>query len=434
MKKIYFLLLSLVVILTACNDDDTTYKVYPVSVKLEYPSELGVTDMSGVNVKATSGTGVAYAAETNVDGVATFELPSGLYEFSATDKRSISLKYYIFTGLTSNFAVTEQAELNASLKLVESVASQIVIKELYVGGCAKDDGSGAFNYDKYVVIYNNSDVAADLKDVCLAITIPYVSTTTTADNTDYESEGWVPAGQGLFYFQNSTVLQPRSQVVVALTGAIDNTQSYSNSVDLSKSEYYVTYAPEHFPNVNYHPAPSSNIDPSHYLEGYRYGAGNAWTVGNVSPAFFIFSPQGTTPSAFIADTSNENLYNGNTTQVRKKVPVSWVHDAIEVFRYGANNNTKRFFAGVDAGYVNLINGNGYSLYRNVDKDATEALESNEGKLVYNYALGTVDIDGTTDPSGIDAEASIRNGAEIIYLNTNNSSNDFHLRKQASLKD
>ncbi len=41
-------------------------------------------------------------------------------------------------------------------------------------------------------------------------------------------------------------------------------------------------------------------------------------------------------------------------------------------------------------------------------------------------MGTKDIEpkyGSTDPSGIDAEASIANGAVIIYKDTNNSGND-----------
>ena len=48
-------------------------------------------------------------------------------------------------------------------------------------------------------------------------------------------------------------------------------------------------------------------------------------------------------------------------------------------------------------------------------------------------MGTVDVEGSTDPSGIDAEASIKNGAVIIYKDTNNSTNDFHQRRQASIK-
>ena len=78
----------------------------------------------------------------------------------------------------------------------------------------------------------------------------------------------------------------------------------------------------------------------------------------------------------------------------------------------------------------MTNKKGHSIYRNVDQQATEALQENDGRLVYNYALG---VDGSTDPSGIDAEASIRNGAHIIYQNTNNATNDFHQRQLCSLK-
>jgi hypothetical protein len=115
--------------------------------------------------------------------------------------------------------------------------------------------------------------------------------------------------------------------------------------------------------------------------------------------------------------------------------VDWVKDGIEVFNASAmDKNNKRFLSSVDAGYVVFTNKLGYSIYRNVDKEATEALAENQGKLVYDYAGGTADLEnGSTDPSGIDAEASIAKGAHIIYKDTNNSTNDFHQRKVASIK-
>ena len=67
----------------------------------------------------------------------------------------------------------------------------------------------------------------------------------------------------------------------------------------------------------------------------------------------------------------------------------------------------------------------------MDLTAVRALEEHEGKLVHHYQKG---VDSSTDPSGIDAEASRKNGAHIIYQDTNNSTNDFHERQQCSLKD
>ena len=123
------------------------------------------------------------------------------------------------------------------------------------------------------------------------------------------------------------------------------------------------------------------------------------------------------------------MYGSN--QVRRKVPVEWVVDGIEVFAKGNANNKKRLLPTIDAGYVEMTPQLGYTLYRNVDKEATEALKENEGKLVYNYSLG---VEDSTDPSGIDAEASLKNGARIIYKDTNNSTVDFHLRSKSSLRE
>jgi hypothetical protein len=115
-----------------------------------------------------------------------------------------------------------------------------------------------------------------------------------------------------------------------------------------------------------------------------------------------------------------------------KVPNEWIVDAIEVFSSGYKDSSmKRLTSDIDAGYVWLTNYKGHSLYRNVNQAATEALPENAGKLVYNYTLG---VNGTTDPSGIDAEASLRQGAHIIYQDTNHSTNDFHEREKCSLRD
>ena len=250
MKKLYFLLLSLVIVFTACNDDNdsSAYKVIPVSVELQYPSGAAITDASGVGVQATSSLGVVYVSETNASGVALFELPIGLYEITATDKKTESGKSKVYTGSIFSFPVTDQSEITTTLNLTESEMSQIVIKELYVGGCKQNDGTSNYQYDKYVILYNNSDEPAQLQNVCLGITIPYNSTVSNADIVNgslyYEAEGWVPAGLGYFYFQNSTVLQTRQQVVVAFNNANDNTVPSTNSVDLSNSEDYVTYASE----------------------------------------------------------------------------------------------------------------------------------------------------------------------------------------------
>ena len=181
-----------------------------------------------------------------------------------------------------------------------------------------------------------------------------------------------------------------------------------------------------------YPAPSDGIPTSNYLQTAPFSAGTAWTISVTSPAFFVF--RHSNPDVLSEDTAGYDYTTGNNFPC-VKVPVESIVDGIEVYAAGKDDkNNKRLTSAVDAGYIHFSNKLGYTLYRNVDKQATEAISGNKEKLIYNYAGGTADIeDGSTDPSGIDAEASMKNGAVIIYKDTNNSSMDFHQRKVSSLK-
>ena len=430
------------------DEEEKSYSNMQVSIQLNYPESSEYGPQKGTTVKMTEVTkGIVYEAQTDEKGLATFTLVPGRYTAAATDKRAENATITVFNGAMGNrnLAMSDNGTV-FQIDLQASALSQLVIKEFYFGGCQKDDGSGAFNYDKYLILYNNSDLDAPLYNLSLSMTIPYNSYGTNKDMVDgkliYDlgEDSWIPAAGAFWTFgPTDEVVKPGEQIVIALNAATDHTQTYSKSVNLSDPSYYVTYDPEDYNNTSMHPAPSSNIPNSHYLKVPRkIGAGNAWPMSNNSPAFFLFAaPLDVDLSDFAGDANNIN-YMGNTTtasNARFKIPVDWILDGIEVFKAGETKNTKRLLATTDAGSILFTNQQGYTCYRNVDVEATEAIEGNKEKLVYNYAYGTADLaDGSTDPSGIDAEASIRNGARIIYQDTNNSTDDFHMRRQASLRD
>ena len=421
------------------------YGTYELKVKLNYPAgSYSAIEGIVVNVQSTT-TDASYTAKTDASGVATMKVAAGMYKASATDVRADEGIMTIFNGNSSSVSVNSDwvaAGKDLGIDLTASVSHQVVIKELYYGGCQKDDGSGYYAYDKYCILYNNSAEAATIDSLCLAGCMPYNSN--ASSNADYDKDGnlWYSGedvsliNPAFFVLETELVIQPYSQVVIAFNNANDNTKTYSQSVNLGKSEYYVTYDPSVFTNTSVHPAPSENIPTSHYLKAYFWAMGNAWTFSQISPAFVVFSPKGMTPAQFYTAKTNENYYNNGSSKamLRKKLPNDWVLDAMEVFLYGAATNFKRLLPSIDAGYIYGTNQKGYSMYRNVDKARTEALTENAGKLVYSYSLGTTDIaGGSTDPSGIDAEASIANGAHILYQDTNNTTNDFHMRAKASLR-
>ena len=441
MKKfLYALMAGTLLLSTSCEKEDGGgYQTYDVSVQLVYPSDGNFTAVANVPVSVRSTINEAtYSGTTDANGVAVIKLPAGVYEFSATDKRTETGNIFVLSGTRSNVTITEAWKTDdvVEINMSESKLGQVIIKELYCGGCPIDGETRSWANDKYVILYNNSEEPAILTDLCIAVVYPANSTNTT--NYDYGTDGklWyeaqktVPAGQAYWAFTGDVELAPGKQVVVALSGAINHTLTYPHSVDLSGADNYVVYDPN-FNNTTIHPTPSEQIPSSHWLKGYIYGTSPYWTVSNNSPALFIFSPDdGTTLSSFLSSETNYYQDKVMDSRARKMVPESWVIDGIEVFVKGNNKNKKRLTAAVDAGAIEMTSAQGYSLYRNVDKAATEAIESNAGKIVYNYAGGA---DGTTDPSGIDAEASLNNGARIVYQDNNNSSKDFHMRATASLK-
>ena len=317
---------------------------------------------------------------------------------------------------------------------------QIIIKELYNGGCPKDDGSGAFSNDKCIVLYNNCPKKAVVNNLCIAFAPPYNGQGSNKNYTEdgkltYEAEGFTPAFGGMWWYPYSLTFEPYSQVVINVSGAIDNTQTYSQSVNYANADYYCMYDPESgFANTGWYPTPASVISTSHYLKAKRLGTANAWSLSNSSPAVFVFQTKGVTPAEFSENADNLWYDGGEAKDINAclKVKNEWIIDGLEVYQSSKiADSKKRLTADIDAGFVGLTNKLGHTVYRNVDKESTEALPENAGKLVYNYALG---VDDSTDPSGIDAEASMKNGAHIVFADTNNSTNDFHERQKCSLRD
>lgn len=330
-------------------------------------------------------------------------------------------------------------EAEALPMLEDKNVDQIIIKEVYNGGCPKDEGTDFFQNDKCIILYNNCPQQVVANNLCFGFATPYNS---ESDNKNYdaagklvyEDDGFIPAQNGIWYYPGSLVIEPYQQVVVNVHGAIDNTQTYSQSVNYANASYFCMYDPESgYVNTAYYPTPADVIPASHYLKAAKYGQGNAWPLSSSSPAVFIFQPQGVSPVDFAMNADNL-WYSPSVAQTPVyacvKVPTEWIIDGIEVFNAAKQDNKKRLTADIDAGYVSLTNKLGHTLYRNVDKEETEALPENQGKLVYNYALG---VGSSTDPSAIDAEASINRGAHIIYLDTNNSTADFHERQKCSLR-
>ncbi|MBQ9137045.1 MAG: DUF4876 domain-containing protein [Alistipes sp.] len=447
MKKLFTIMaVAVSLIMVSCETGNEEVTLYDVVAQLSYPADSGIAPAEGVEVAMKNSNGTVVTATTDATGKALLSLPEGVYEASASEQRTVNGYTYTFNALLSNVVVSAASyseNMTVTLDMVGSRAGQILIKELYVGGCQKDDGSGSYIVDKYMVIYNNSAQQAVIDNFCVGMAGPYNANTGTNNYVDgklfYSDLGYTPTICAFWFMQKQLVMEPYESKVIALHGAIDHTTTYTNSVNLSNTDYCM-YDPEVFANTMYYPAPSESIATDNYMKACFVGKGNAWPVSMVGPAMFIFSTGDNEPLSWGLDVANRYYFPGkedNAVYGCVKIPNDWIMDAVEIFGAdSAEESLPRFNPALDAGYIVMTNKQGYSIYRNVDQAATEAIEDNAGKIVYGYSKGTTDYKGanSTDPSAIDAEASIRGGAKIVYQDTNNTTNDFHQRVNASLKD
>lgn len=433
MKKIFYvLMLGLAVMATSCQQKATPVKV---TVQLTVDNQPYAAE----NVPVTLQQGeTSFEAITDAAGAAEFQVMAGAYEAKASFKQSIGGKVVNFNGSTS-VLVVENTPAECKLALTKSESNPLIIKEFYHGGCMDNENSKQYINDKYVIVYNNSDIEIDASNLCVAMG-PITATEALSKYYDkttrkhsYEAEGWCPASYAIWWFQKGTKvsIKPYSQIVISIYGAIDHTATYKNSVDLSNADYCM-YDPESgFTGAAQYPAPSSNIPASNYMKTYIFGMGTSWPMPMAAAFPYIILPDQDI-EAFVKNPENFMNKGSNNSSNFCKVPQAWISDALSIFAKGSEATSIRQLPdNIDAGAVSFTNKLGYSLYRNVDQEATEAIDGNKAKLVYNYAGQAPEFDG--DPSGIDAEASIANGAIIIYKDTNNSNADFHVRKVASIK-
>jgi len=392
------LLIAFLTLLSCTGNDALSYDTTRLVVTLTQPDGQALIQ-DGIIVNVADSRGSVFKEQTDVSGQATFHLPVDIYQASVSFNEVEAGRIHIYNGIVSNIIVNNEAQdLTVSLPLNVSESGTLLIKELYVGGCPRDDGSGSFQRDKYVILYNNCGASVTFDNLCLGICTPYNAYSINynydeAGGLSYASEDFIPASSAIWYFPDGLTVEPYQEIVIALNGAVNHQLTYSRSINFAHPDYYCTYDPLMYDNTSYYPSPSEVIPTSHYLKALKFGeeSEDAWPLSTTSPAFFVFSLEdGLTPQDFVADADNY-FYDGGIvrpTNACKRVPRHYVLDAIEVYSSNSTYNEKRLTPDLDAGYISHTPRQGHSLHRKLDDDATAS------------------------------------AGHPVYLDTNNSSNDF----------
>lgn len=410
MKQLAYILLLMTFFTTgSCTDidKDNPYdnQLHTLQVNAVYPDEYSDYLREGVTVKIEDiDRGNSYTSKTDKNGTVRFSLTKGIYRIQISDKAEQD----IFNGLADKVKLVN-GDLALNLSLVHSRSGDIVIKEIYCGGCTKLPFEGNYQSDKYMILHNNTSETQYLDGLCFGSLDPYNSQATNVWVTQDESTGatifpdFLPVAQCVWQFGGTGQtfpLGPGEDAVVVICGAIDHAAQYPQSVNLNKPGYFVCYNPVYFWNTLYHPAPGDQITPDHYLNVViKTGQANAYTFSVFSPATVLFKAKDTTIQDFVSQADNVIQKPGSTVDRIVKVPVDWVLDAVEIYYGGSSNNMKRMPPSVDAGYVTQS-----ALY--------------DGRTLYRHT---------------DEEASREAGYEILE-DTNNSSSDFYEREKQSLHE
>lgn len=410
MKQLAYILLLMTFFTTgSCTDidKDNPYdnQLHTLQVNAVYPDEYSDYLREGVTVKIEDiDRGNSYTSKTDKNGTVRFSLTKGIYRIQISDKAEQD----IFNGLADKVKFVN-GDLALNLPLMHSRSGDIVIKEIYCGGCTKLPFEGNYQSDKYMILHNNTFETQYLDGLCFGSLDPYNSQATNVWVTQDESTGatifpdFLPVAQCVWQFGGTGQtfpLAPGEDAVVVICGAIDHAAQYTQSVNLNKPGYFVCYNPGYFWNTLYHPAPGDQITPDHYLNVViKTGQANAYTFSVFSPATVLFKAKDTTIQDFVSQADNVIQKPGSTVDRIVKVPVDWVLDAVEIYYGGSSNNMKRMPPSVDAGYVTQS-----ALY--------------DGRTLYRHT---------------DEEASREAGYEILE-DTNNSSSDFYEREKQSLHE
>jgi len=394
-----FVLLAAVSLTVGCGLKMTTSNPYEeslntLSIALTAPEGYEYISLGGVELQISNiSSDAVFSATTGSDGTASLLLPNGLYRIEA----GALIEDEQFNAAKSRVSLNgETVELQ--LPLIHAKTGDIIIKEVYNGGCMKLPAEGTYQGDAYIILHNNSENTVYLDSLCFGVVDPYNSTSTPVWDED---RGFCPVIQAVWQFPGNGrdhPLEPGEDAVLAIYGAINHKEQYPLSVNLNNEDYYVCYSSVYFPNEHYHPVPGDKIRSDHFLSCViKTGIATAYTFSVTSPATIIFRIKGMSTREFLASSDNVIQKPGNNNDKIVKVPNEWVEDGMEVFNGQSSNNKKRLDSEVDAGAVTLsINYEGRTLVRKVNESRSERL-----------------------------------GREVL-VDTNNSSNDFYESPTQSL--
>ena len=380
---IIFVALPISVLLFSCVRVGDGNPYMPDLQRLEISLEVPDGDSADYSLAEISvrdiNTDATYPARCDDSGKAFVDVPNGVYMVTV----SILNGEQSFNG-TRNGVVVSGASSDCAIKLSRLRLSDIVIKEIYSGGCRKSPAEGTYQSDQYVIIHNNGSDVQYLDSLCFGTMIPYNATATNpflikGEDGAVALPDFIPIADAVWQFPGdgkTFPLNPGEDAVLCVRGAIDHAATYPLSVNLNKEDYFVLYDANLFPNKTYNPVPGPAIRQERILKCLikTNPSINATMISIASPTVILYRAKGMSIEEFINSEDGIIPIPGATNGSKVLAcPADWIIDAVEVFDGSSSSNQKRLSDDMDAGYAILSSTfNSLSLARRTDTEASEA--------------------------------------------------------------
>jgi hypothetical protein len=381
-------------LLSACTKK---VKTISATASLNTTSITGVDVPSSFDVVFTNYDTKVSVTSISVDNKASVTgITPGIYTVTATAVSSKDGNAYNFSGSAANVSITEDGQI-IPVDVQVAKSSAFIFKELYWTGDTSATGSWYFR-DQFYEIYNNSQATAYADGLCICTIVPMTATENkyswqidSPEKYVFTQLVWQLPGNGTDY-----PIKPGESFIICQWGVDHRTEDRNpqSNVNLSGAEFEAYIGKK----VELIDAPAINMNIGANAQGYL---AYQWLATVFGPAYVLFYPS-TTPLS-----STEFVADANSSSKATAVPIDEVLDAVEFVQDESHVQLKRMPTVLDAGALWAKNGSysGESFYRKTK----ETLAS--GQVIYQ------DTNNSTNDFQSGAPVVRRNGAGVPSWNT-----------------
>jgi hypothetical protein len=389
MKKFFngaFTLIILFTALTACREDSLSGSefVEPFEIHITYPP-LGETVAYSEPLKITMVNNTeqfTYTFTTDLWGkVSPEKLMPGQYTVNVSGSLTAEEASLVMEtpseGAVSITGFATDVNLSAGAgNTMDGIALHIIqgkpliLKELYYAG-SPTPNNGRYRNDNFFSVYNNSSEAVSIDNLYIGFVENYTGLDAPGPLWEGETQGdfsnvYVQSAWKVVAGEGPTMVAPGQTIVIASMGAPHNTDNYNllSPVDLTEADYEAWSVD---PENTYPDFEAANMRLAFWPD-YGY----LWRMGVFGQGIVLIEATEEEFAAFEQVELPESMWAPGESDLYwlcKKVPLSFVTDAVDLIQNSTSTIAKRFPPQLDAGYATTASTyTGVSLIRKVQSD------------------------------------------------------------------